>query len=304
MKRFGLALFIFLGFTLFGSLPSNSAEPDVSVKVEVDRAFATIGDPINFRITATHAPEISVLEMNPSGVLSDFEIKESTNFSQKEGGKILEGHNYVITTYTLGEYVVKPFTIQYHAKGGETGQLKTNAIYITIESIDKGKEPKSDIKGIKGIRKLKGRLGLWLMFAFLLIAIGAGAWVIDLRKNREALTANRESALSPHDEAYLALSKLQHSDFIRKGQVKLYFFYMSEILRRYFERRYQVRALESTTYEAIRDLKEKLTPENLKLIEDELSFCDLVKFAKYDPPPMEILRETNQAKLIIDRTKE
>ena len=303
MSRSVFIRLVFFSLVLTSTLPFALAEPDISAKVEVDRAFATIGDPINFRITVAHAPEINVLEMDPSGVLGDFEIKQATNFSNKENGKVLEGKNYAITTYTLGEYVIKPFTIQYRA-GGEIKQLKTSSLYITIESVDKSKDPQTDIRGVKGVLKLKNRLGIWLVI-LLFLAIGAVAsWTFYLRKSRGASGSAEEPALSPHDEAYLALNKLQHSDLIRKGQTKLYFFQMSEILRRYFERRYQIRALESTTHEVTRDLKEKLTVDNAKIVEEALSFCDLVKFAKYDPPPMEILRQNNQAKLIIDRTKE
>ena len=82
------------------------ADSDASVKVEVDRAFATIGDRINFRITVIHKPDLTVLEIDPKEVLGDFEIKESANFSHQEKGLILEGKNYVLVNYTLGEYVI------------------------------------------------------------------------------------------------------------------------------------------------------------------------------------------------------
>ena len=86
--------------------------------------------------------------------------------------------------------------------------------------------------------------------------------------------------------------------------MKLYFLHLSEILRRYFERRYQIRALELTTYELKNAFKDRLSAEQRQLIDDVLSFCDLAKFAKYIPPPLEIIRQNNQAKLVIDQTRE
>lgn len=295
------------GLILFCSLliiPSAGfAEPDISVKVEVDRAFATIGDQINFRVTTIHKSEVTILELDATPALSDFEIKGATNFSHKEDGKVFEGKNYVITTYVLGEYVIRPFTVQYRAGQNEAKQLKTNSLYITIESIDKNKDPESDIRGVKGVHKIKSSAWLWLtLIGLALIAGGAG--IFYFRKEKQGGVTEKREVLSAHDEAYQALYRLQHSDLIRKGQVKLYFFQMSEILRRYFEQRYRIKALESTTYELMRELKEQLVSENIQLIDEVLSFCDLVKFAKYDPPPVEILRQNNQAKLIIDRTKE
>jgi hypothetical protein len=281
----------------------HSAESEVTAKVEVDRAFATIGDPINFRITVTHNPDVTVLDIDPKEVLSDFEIKEVTDFSTKEEGKIIKGKNYVIINYALGEYVIRSFTIQYRAGESDVKELKTNNLYITIESVEKNKAPDADIKGVKGVRKIRGSMWLWWVHIGLLF-VAEGTWLYYQKWRKKALEGTQERLLTPHEEAYQALNRLQYSDLIRKGQVKLYFFQMSEILRRYFERRYQMKALESTTYEVLLELKEKVTNKHLQLIEEVLSFCDLVKFAKYNPAPVEILRMNNQAKTIIDRTKE
>ena len=286
-----------------GGVPQAKAEGDVVAKVEVDRAFATIGDHINFRITITHKPEVSILELDVGNVLKDFEIKEAKSFSSKEGGKIVEGKNYVITSYNLGEYVIRPFTIQYRTGANEVSELKTNNLYVTIESVDKNKEPDSDIRGIKGVQKIKGSLWLWLIAIGLAVGVaGLIAWTVDRKQNIANL--EKEEILSPHDEAYQALNRLRHSDLIRKGQMKLYFFQMSEILRHYFERRYAIHALEFTTHELMEEIKNHVNSEDARLILEVLSGCDLVKFAKYNPTPAEILNLNNQAKLIVDKTKQ
>lgn len=299
IRSFGIFLFFLIAFqpNIFAS--SDSAK----VKVEVDKAFATVGDRINFRVTVTHPPKATVFSIDAREVLQDFEVKEVTDFSTKEEENIIEGKNYVLTNYKLGEYVIRPFAIQYRTETGETKELKTNNLYITIESVDKNKPEGSDIRGVKGIRKIKGRFWLWFL-VLTLLATGSGLIFFVYRK-KEALTGKeKEPLLSPHDEAYQALNRLQHSDLIRRGHLKLYFFQMSEILRHYFERRYAIKALESTTVEVLRDLKEQLSSEQIQLIDEALSFCDLAKFAKYEPTPLEILRQNNQAKLVIDQTRE
>ena len=303
MTRLLCALSLFLiALTSAGFAESDTTK----VKVEVDRAFATIGDRINFRVTVTHDPGVTVFGIDASEVLGDFETKGSTDFSTKEGASISEGKNYVITNYKLGEYVIRSFTIQYRPEKGDVKQLKTNALYLTIESIEKDKQKNSDgdIHGVKGVRKIKSPAWPFLV-AFAVMAGGAISWIIYLRTKQSAFGPDKsEPPLSPHDEAYQALARLQHSDLIRRGQVKIYFFQMSEILRRYFERRYSIRALESTTYELMNDLRPLLGADEIQLVEEVLSLCDLVKFAKYEPPPVEILRQNNQAKLMIDKTKE
>ena len=156
-------LFPFFLFHVLFFVPLLCAEePHVSVKVEVDRAFATIGDRINLRVTIRHDPEVSVLEIDPGHALRDFEIKQATNFSSEDGKIQLEGKNYVITSYLLGEYVVQSFPVRYRAKGGEVQELKTNSLYITIQSVDEKKDPNSDIRGVKGTFSLKRALWPWM----------------------------------------------------------------------------------------------------------------------------------------------
>ena len=294
-----------LTFLILLSFPL-SVKAEVSVKVEVDRAFATIGDQINFRITAVHDPGETILEINPQNALSDFEIKQSTDFSTEQGKQILEGKNFVIANYQLGDYVIRPVSVQYRDKSGDVKEIKTNSLYVTIESVEKNKKStndKSDIRGVKGVQKIKPVLWPWFLLLAIL-AISAGVYFFMEHSKRQLLQSTQEEILSPHDEAYRALNQLQHSDLIRKGQLKLYFLQMSDILRHYFERRYQMRALELTTYELKNEFKGKLSAELTQLIDDVLSFSDLVKFAKYIPTPLEIIRQNNQAKLVIDQTRE
>jgi hypothetical protein len=303
-KRFTVLTLIGLAtfYIAIGSVPLR-AEADLSVKVEVDRAFATIGDEINFRVTAIHEPGVTLLDINPQNALADFEIKKVTDFSTKEKGQILEGKNFVITNYELGEYVIRSFPVRYRVQSGDVKEIKTNSLYVTIESVDKNKKPGSDIRGIKGVQKIKPTLWPWFL-GFGVLLVGTSIYFFLKRSKQKWLESESQVLLSPHDEACQALSRLQHSDLIRKGQIKMYFFQMSEILRHYFERRYPIRALELTTYELRIEFKDKISSEHLQLIDEVLSFCDLVKFAKYIPTPLEIIRQNNQAKQIIDLTKE
>lgn len=305
MRLTGLfSLFIFLGV---GSAQVFAAQDDISVKVEVDKAFATIGDQINFRVTIRHHPSIMVLEANAERALSDFEIKKTTDFSTRDNNIVSEGKNYVITTYLLGEYVIRPFLIQYKTKDGTVKEIQTNSLYITMESVDKNKDEnaESDIRGVKGVHKLKNRVFRWFLWlVFTGAAVFAGAWFYLYRKRQRLTGQPQEPVLSAHEEAYLALNQLKHSDLVRKGLVKQYFFQMSEILRRYLERRFRIRALESTTYELMQELTPVANRDQVQLIQEVLDFCDLVKFAKYEPAALEVIQETNRAKTVIDQTKE
>ncbi len=94
------------------------------------------------------------------------------------------------------------------------------------------------------------------------------------------------------------------SDLLEKGQLKLFFTQMSDILRRYLEGRYYLSALEETTAEIMRDLKAQLTNESIRQdLLDVLVMSDLVKFAKHIPDMDETESLKIKARSFVDRTK-
>jgi hypothetical protein len=113
--------------------------------------------------------------------------------------------------------------------------------------------------------------------------------------------AKKESGDSVRGEQ----EELRAMDLPGKGRIKEYYFRLSDIVRRYLENRFSYRAPEMTTEEflsAIKDSKE-FSNELRGLLKEFLSHCDMVKFAKYGPTPIEILDSFKAAENLIDRTK-
>jgi hypothetical protein len=68
--------------------------------------------------------------------------------------------------------------------------------------------------------------------------------------------------------------------------VKDYYTRLTDIIRVYLEDRYEVRAMEQTTYEILSQFKDENSPIKGKLyssLQKTLDTSDLVKFAKYTP---------------------
>lgn len=93
-----------------------------------------------------------------------------------------------------------------------------------------------------------------------------------------------ETVLQPHEIALIKLRELQKSKMWEKGEVKEYHVQLTYILREYLEHRYQMPALESTSMEILKDVKNlHLTEAQVKTIDDILHIADWVKFAKGIP---------------------
>jgi hypothetical protein len=130
------------------------------------------------------------------------------------------------------------------------------------------------------------RLLSWLLAA-LLAALVAYLIYRKLRREPEgvkALTPAPPPLPPPDLEAEAALRRLAEKDLIRKGEMKAFYTELSEILKRYAGRRFEVPYLERTTSEVLWDLKsKKLAPDVLSELRSILEASDMVKFAKLVP---------------------
>jgi hypothetical protein len=85
-------------------------------------------------------------------------------------------------------------------------------------------------------------------------------------------------------------------------QVKYYYIRLTEILRRYIERRYRVMALEQTTDEILDSLKISTNGTYLKRLAGILTVADLVKFAKVIPDTEENASQLEEAIDFVNNT--
>ncbi len=129
------------------------------------------------------------------------------------------------------------------------------------------------------------RLLGWLLLA-LLAALVAYLIYRKLRKEPEgAIISVAAPPLPPPDvEAEAALKRLAEKGLIRKGELAAFYTELSEVMKRYAGRRFDVPYLERTTSEVLFDLKpKKLTAGTVSELRSILDASDLVKFAKFLP---------------------
>ena len=282
-----------------------AAVPDpsqISVKAELNKAFITIGDPVEYVVTIRHAPEVQVLSSIPYPPSDIFKLKKIEEFSNEDGGMKIAGKKFILTAFQLGEYILEPVEIEFRPKGGEVQKIKTGRIFLTVKSVAGGKEI-TDIRGLKGIhaipRKILGGILLLLGLLALFLIPSVYAWW----KKKAAQPPVPKRILSSEEEALQELSRLFDSDLIRQGKVKEYYLRFSEILRGYLERRHSIQAIESTTFEILSLLRGKNLSGILRSkIKDVLEFSDLAKFAKWKPDAMEILTYNKRAREIVEES--
>lgn len=305
MRRTLLFLRLFLILGLWGGL-GFAGDDDVTVRAEVNKAVVTIGERIRCTVFIRHAPKVRITSAIEFPNPRDFEIKVSKDIPAKEEkGIVMTGRTFEIAAYGLGDFVIEEIPVHYLTSQGSEREISTNRIYVSVQSVDKSGKPKTDIRGIKPPVDLPSELHRWLAgcLSGIFLILGGMFLLARLRRKKTA-REEAEVSLSPHDEAYQALRNLYDSSLIREGKVKVYYFRLSEIIRRYLERRFEFAAVEKTTDEISKDLRQIALEDTAKrLIREFLEEVDIVKFAKYLPEPREIVLINKRATEIVEKTK-
>ncbi len=276
-------------------------KPSISVKAELDKAFITIGDPVQYTVTIKRSPTVQLLSAIPAPPEDIFKIKKIDEFKQEQEGTLIEGRKMTLTTFRLGEFILAPIKMEYRIGDNPPQTIETSRIYLTVQSVAAGEE-KMDIRGIKSVLSIAQNFfqPVVIMIAALLLA-GLAIFLISRMRRNPLAALTQERVLTPEEEALLHLSRLFDSDLLRKGKVKDYYLRLSEVLRVYFEKRFGILAVELTTFETMLVLAQKeINPALLEKINEVLQAADLAKFAKWKPEPKEILEINRKSKEIVE----
>ncbi len=308
MIRYFSFLFVFLcaffmvGERLIIAGPSAAQEESalITAYAEAEKAALTIGEPVVVKVVVTLESNLELINGIPDPEAHGLNLKEHKTWQDRDGKKIVFGRSWTITGFQLGRFMVEPIEVAYREKGGEVKTAKTNPVYITIESIAAG-EKKTDIRDVKGVVTLQSKIMKYLLpvgiplSLLLLLAL----YLIYFRK-KELLRAQTRVVLSPAEEALTHLRALFDSTLIRDGKIKNYYFTFSEILKIYLEKQFGIQAIEGTTSEIAAMLKRvPATDESKKKLIEVLEAADFAKFAKWVPPPADIVALNKKAESVV-----
>ncbi|RKY91665.1 hypothetical protein DRQ15_04425 [candidate division KSB1 bacterium] len=281
----------------------------IAIESSVDRSKITIGDLIKYTVTVTRDESVKVQLPGLAENLGGFEIRDYHVYEpQKQDGKLIDKVEYTISTFDIGEFEIPPLTIFYTLPGDTTRQaLRTEPIKIVVESVKPSEA--GDIKDIKPQVEVPRNWRRIILFAsagvlVVLLILGVIYYLKKRRAGEPLFPAKPEILRPPHEVAFEELEQLKNSDLLQKGEIKLYYIRISDIIRRYIEGRYQIPAIEMTTTDLLQNMHQAEIDEgHIQLVQQFLELCDLVKFAKYIPTDEENVAILQQAYTIVDQTK-
>jgi len=285
-----------------------SSAQSVSVTATVDSQTVTIGDWIRYSVDIKHPAGIVVAIPSFKDTLGKFDIVQQDSLIRTEENNAVElKKNFVITRFDAGSHIIPPFVVQYRDAAGNILFAQSNLIPVEVRGVevDTSKSIR-DIKPPRSIPLSAEEIALYAALALLVVAAGYGIFYY-IKKKKRVVAATEEAVpdIPAHVLALLQLDELEQKQLWQKGEFKLYYSEATEIIRRYFEKRYGILALEMTTGEVMEQLQKlKIEHSMLLSIEQLLSWADLVKFAKYRPSATECSDVLPAARKIVEKTKQ
>ena len=315
MKRLCATIVVIVCFLFFFSCQNKVQEAQkgkeniqpVEVEAQVDKATATTGDLILYTLSANSTPGIKVDIPEMGSQIAGLRIVDMGEEGpiERDGLTIIERW-YQLRTDLVGSYIIPGAVFSYRDENGEKKELKTAQIFVEVKSVLEDKETAKDIKDIKPVATIKRDytllIGFSAAFLLLLVLIIAVIYVYRVK----FLKAKEQPLRPAHELALEELDRLQREGLIGRGIYKEHYFKLSEIFRRYLERRFHFQAVEKTTEEILPEIKDlKGFDEHVKSDAEKFLYnTDLVKFAKHTPGKQQIDQEHQESVDFINKTKE
>ena len=152
----------------------------------------------------------------------------------------------------------------------------------------------TDIKGVYKAPIWWWGIFRWVLLALLLAGVGvAGYYLITYLQNRKREEQGNDVItvpLRPAEEVALEkLDAIKEKKIWQQGQVKEYYTQLTDVVREYIARRFEVSSVEQTSDETLRDIRPLLNERKdlYDQLRKMLTLADLVKFAKWSTTPDE-----------------
>ena len=317
-------------------------EVPFEVYAGLDRKSVAVGDTFRLNLDLSWQDGVEVKPLAMGDKLGPFTVRDLHYgiASPKEGG-FSRRVSVLLTVFETGEQIVPAMPVVYMDQAGKPQTARTVPLSIDVVSVlpEDAAEPR-DIKA--PISVPKRWKDLILSYALLIgLVAGAATSVMLSVMRREQLEAFfvrlyariadpvrrlilmllaaiglihrdrdeifdvevTEPDLDPEVAALLELDRIDALALLQRKMVKQHYTLVSESVRRYLERKYDVLAMESPTsftLEALAGIR--INPDGLNLTGEVLEEGDMVKFAKFIPGPEPAGSLTARARSIVRLT--
>jgi len=277
----------FLLFIIFSAAALNAQS--ISVSASTDTTDYKVGDYIKYTLELSYDKNIKISLPSVKDSIKTLEFIQTLEPKKNEvNDKIIEQHTFVFSKYDSSQVEIPSYNIYYSENGDSAKKyLTVNPITIVVKTLQVNQQ--EDIRDVK--EPVKHQLYLLLISLIIIgiLILAAAAYLFYRYYQKKKLGKEilvPQVIIPPHEIALSELKELEAKKLWQNGNVKEYHSEITEIIRRYFEGRFNFRALEQTSAEILACLSYLDEGKAIvKISEDFFNNADLVKFAKFQPMP-------------------
>lgn len=283
---------------------SPAVGEDVTARARVDSTKYLIGDWITVKVDITH-PKGASFRRLVGDTLGGFSV--ISRDSLERISETQTATKVVVARYDSGTALLPPIPFLCTFAGDTASRIiATNPLLFTVNTVKV--DTTQEIKDVKPPLSIPLTLAEIALYLGIFLAAAAAAYVMyrywKKRKQKPAGEAYVPPPRPAHLIALEELAVLKEKRLWQQGLIKQYYSAVTEVVRRYFENRYSIMALEQTTDEIMEALRQHRHAETIwEETELILRRADLVKFAKQQPGIPEHEEMLTVVYDIVDKTK-
>jgi hypothetical protein len=301
VKRFSFyILFLFL-------VASQFAAQDFRARAEVDSSVYLVGDyiKVKYRIEYKEGVKFNLPSIKDS--IPDLTFINELPVRQYDNNDLrIDEHTYVFSKYDSAGVVIPSIKFSYTGLDGNTKTTYSNEAAFDVKTIEV--DAQADIQDVKSPLRIPldwWAILIYVLIAIVIIAIGYFIYQKYIKKKTDGLLVKQVIKIPPHEIALKALRSLEEQKLWQQGSIKLYHTELTDIIRRYFEGRFNFLAMEMPSTDVLKNILEIGGKDNFyNSAESFFRNADLVKFAKFQPMPSINEQMMKQAYEIVDTTKQ
>jgi len=306
LKIIPLFLVLIVALIPFGTA---FASEGINATLTAPEGDLTVGDVIPLTLTVTHPQGYRVLPLQfQDSAWGELEVRETAppQVVANSDGTETTTQTIYTTLWTPGEYTTPELSLGVSDTAGEIHEISAAPLSLNLVSVL--------VEGDTELRDIKPQTTLplpaiwpWVvggLLIALLVAVIAGWLLRRWWLHRKAVLANAPDNRLPHEVALDELAQIEGLNLPSQQRYKEHYTLVSDVLRQYVDKVFQIPTLDRTTGEIRRSLRlVDFNPESKQQLIEMLYEADLVKFAKVQPEVAMARDYLGQARHFVDETR-
>lgn len=280
----------------------------IIVSASIDSTTLMLGDQTDLHLQVTHeATEQVEMPVFGESLQDGIEIIDKTivDTLTLADGRVQLNQYLTLTSFKDSLFVINPIAV---ASGADTFWTESMALNVVQPFEVDTTLAITDIKDIEKAPIWWWGIIRWILLGLLIAGLCVGGyylwrWLESKRKPEEEPI--NPDLLRPADEVALEkLDEIKAAKIWKDGKVKEYQTELTDVVREYIGRRFDVQSTEKTSDETLRAMKPLIDKELFSKLSKMLQLADLVKFAKWHTTPDENEQSLSTAYEFVNETRE